>query len=321
MSHYAWFLNPDFPHQTLAMTDSTTALPQLLRCAAPAKINLFLHVVGRRADGYHLLQSVFQLIDLCDWLDFQVLPSEDVIHQNPLPNVPAETDLCVRAARLLQAHVRQQGQSPQGVAIRIEKHIPMGGGLGGGSSDAATTLLALNYLWKIGLSRSDLMTLGLQLGSDVPFFLFGSNAFVEGIGERMQAVQTRKSAFVIIAPGVHVPTPLIFSAKDLTRDSDHVMIADFSSSELSEKESEFGKNDLQAVAENLFPPIKQAVSALSKFGDARMTGSGSCVFCRVSSDIEANVILQQISGQWTAFQASALELHPFAQLLEKKRNF
>lgn len=310
----------------MSVTPNAPELPQLakpaqlLRCPAPAKINLFLHVVGRRADGYHLLQSVFQLIDLADYLDFEVLDSSQIMHRNPLPGVPAESDLCIRAARLLQAQMQANGQPLKGVAIRIDKQIPMGGGLGGGSSDAATTLLALNYLWKIGLSRQDLMKIGLQLGADVPFFLFGANAFVEGIGEQMQAVATRASHLVLIAPGVHVPTQIIFSAKDLTRNSKHVKIADFSSSELS-KESEFGKNDLQAVAENLFPPIQQAIQWLAQFGDARMTGSGSCVFCRFASQAEADAVLEQVPENWKAWQATALELHPFAQLLEKKRNF
>lgn len=295
-------------------------LPELKRCAAPAKINLFLHVVGRRADGYHLLQSVFQLIDLADYLDFTVLAGTEIVQLTPLPGVPAETDLCVRAARLLQQAMLARGQRVQGVAFSVEKNIPMGGGLGGGSSDAATTLLALNYLWQAGFTRQELMQLGLQLGADVPFFVFGENAFVAGIGEQMQAVRTRASSVIVLAPGVHVPTPQIFSAKSLTRNTNVVKIADFSKHEFSEND-EFGKNDLQAVASGLYPQIEEARIWLSQFGDARMSGSGACLFCRIKNDFAQTWIPEKVPVKWRTWITSTVERHPMTQMLDQKQNF
>ena len=198
--------------------------PQLLNCPAPAKLNLFLHITGRRADGYHLLQSVFQLIDRCDTLDFYVRQDGEIHRLNQVLGVPEQDDLVIKAARLLQSYTG----TLQGAEIHLHKNLPMGGGLGGGSSDAATTLIALNHLWKCNLNQQTLMQLGLQLGADVPFFIYGQNAFVEGIGEQMQAVSTPDQWFIVIEPGVHVPTPTIFSAKELTRNTKPVRITDFS---------------------------------------------------------------------------------------------
>ena len=181
-----------------------------IHCQAPAKLNLFLHVTGRRADGYHLLQTAFQLIDRCDTLDIEVREDQAIVRTNDIPDVPAETDLIVRAARLLQQHTGCKC----GANLTLHKILPMGGGLGGGSSDAASTLIALNHLWETNLSKTELMRLGLQLGADVPFFIFGENAFAEGIGEELQPIQTPERWFVIIEPGVQVPTPAIFSAKE-----------------------------------------------------------------------------------------------------------
>ncbi|WP_338846861.1 4-(cytidine 5'-diphospho)-2-C-methyl-D-erythritol kinase [Massilia sp. W12] len=285
-----------------------------LHLTCPAKLNLFLHVVGRREDGYHLLQSVFQLIDLSDTLEIEKAPDAHISRISGLDEVPPEQDLCLRAARLLQDELAARGQPRQGLCYRLHKRIPMGGGLGGGSSDAASMLLGANHLWQGGLQREELMQMAVRLGADVPFFLFGRNAFVEGIGERMQAVHTRASAVVLLAPGVHVPTPQIFSAKDLTRNSDICTIADFSSSELSE-EREFGKNDLQKVATRLFPPIAEALTWLSRFGDARMTGSGSCIFCRVADMAQAQEIVKQVPPQWQAYATQTLSEHPLVKLL------
>ncbi len=284
----------------------------ILGCLAPAKINLFLHVVGRRLDGYHLLQSVFQLLDWGDTLDFQLRDDAQIVHSNPLPGVPAETDLCVRAARLLQQTMHNKGQTIQGCEIRIEKQLPMGGGLGGGSSDAATTLIALNHLWKAGLSRTQLQNLALQLGADVPFFVFGENAFAEGVGEQLQAIASEEAWYVVLAPEVMIPTPQIFSANDLTRNSEHVKIADFSSDAKTLRE--FGRNDLQAVAERLFPVVAEVRKWLEKFGDARMTGSGSCVFCHVEDEFHADVIVK--SAPVKAWKAKTLKRHPLAYLLD-----
>lgn len=274
---------------------------RLLACPAPAKLNLFLHVTGRRADGYHLLQTAFQLIDRCDTLDFEVRDDGQIIRTNDIPGVPAETDLIVRAARLLQ----EKTGCPLGTNLTLHKILPMGGGLGGGSSDAATTLMALNQLWHTGLSKTALMSLGLQLGADVPFFIFGENAFAEGVGEELQAIQTPERWFVVIEPGVQVPTPAIFSAKELTRDSKIVRIADFSSNA-----EMFWKNDLQTVACAMFPEVDEAVRWLSQFGNAKMTGSGACVFCAFADESAADKVIAQMPERWTSWKAKALNRHP-----------
>ena len=274
---------------------------QLLACPAPAKLNLFLHVTGRRADGYHLLQTAFQLIDRCDTLDVEVRNDGQIIRTNDIPGVPAETDLIVRAARLLQEKTR----CPLGANLTLHKILPMGGGLGGGSSDAATTLMALNRLWHTGLNKTELMSIGLQLGADVPFFIFGENAFAEGVGEELQAIQTPERWFVVIEPGVQVPTPAIFSAKELTRDSKIVRIADFSSNA-----EMFWKNDLQTVACAMFPEVDEAVRWLSQFGNAKMTGSGACVFCAFADESAADKVIAQMPERWTSWKAKALNRHP-----------
>lgn len=281
-------------------------------CPAPAKLNLFLHVNGRRADGYHLLQTVFQLIDHGDTLHFDVRADGALVRTTDLPGVPPEADLTIRALRLLQAaYAGRHGRQPPGLDVAITKRLPMGGGLGGGSSDAATALMAANILWRGGFTRAELMALGLQLGADVPFFLFGRNAFAEGVGEQLVAVDTRACWYLVIEPGVAVPTAAIFSAGDLTRDTKPVRIADFSRHMNVEQDfSGFGKNDLQAVATRLFPPVASAVHWLSSFGDARMTGSGACVFCAFSTESAANAVLAQVPAAWRAWSAQALSRHP-----------
>lgn len=288
----------------------------LNNCPAPAKLNLFLHITGRRADGYHLLQTVFQLIDRGDTLHFATRDEGDIRRTSDLPGVPAESDLVVRAARLLQQAVQQRHPDRDidgrlGADIAVEKRLPMGGGVGGGSSDAATTLLALNHLWQAGLSRRELMTLGLQLGADVPFFLFGRNAFAEGVGEELIEVTTPDCWYVVIEPGIGVPTQQIFSATDLTRDTKPVTISDFSETPFG-----FGKNDLQVVAAKLFPPVADAITWLRQFGEARMTGSGACVFCPFMEEQQADAVLKQVPPRWKAWKAKALSQHPLACLLQ-----
>ena len=283
---------------------------ELVDCAAPAKLNLFLHVIGRRDDGYHLLQSVFQLIDLHDTLHFRLRQDHAIVRSTEIDGVTAEQDLTVRAARLLQTEARARGLDVAGVEIAIEKRLPMGGGIGGGSSNAATTLIALNQLWGTGLSRAGLMRLGLALGADVPFFLGGGNAFVEGVGEQLTPIQTPERWFVLIHPGVSVPTPLIFQSPELTRDSKVVKIADF-----SDRLPGFGRNDLQAVAARAFPPVADALDWLSHRADARMTGSGAGVFASFASESDAAATLQQVPDRWRAWKAKALALHPMAHLL------
>jgi 4-diphosphocytidyl-2-C-methyl-D-erythritol kinase len=298
----------------------------LLNCAAPAKLNLFLHVTGRRDDGYHLLQTAFQLIDRGDTLHFTARDDGVIRRLTDVPGVPPESDLIVRAARLLQAAAGATAQQGRGADIAIDKILPMGGGLGGGSSDAATTLMALNHLWQTGLSRAELTALGTQLGADVPFFIFGQNAFAEGIGEQLQAIETPDCWFLVIEPGVSVPTGVIFSSPQLTRDTKPCKITDFSKAykcvgKSTEKspgtdEGMAGfRNDLEAVAAAHFPPVAEALKWLRQFGDARMTGSGACVFCSFEHESQAGEVLQQVPTQWKAWTARAMPQHPLTGLL------
>ncbi|MCA1324061.1 4-(cytidine 5'-diphospho)-2-C-methyl-D-erythritol kinase [Herbaspirillum sp. alder98] len=283
----------------------------LLDCPAPAKLNLFLHVTGRRADGYHLLQTAFQLIDRSDSLDFSQRDDGQIVRTNEVAGVPAESDLVVRAARLLR---EASGQAALGASITVRKRLPMGGGLGGGSSDAATTLLALNHLWQTGMTRAQLMALGLQLGADVPFFLFGQNAFAEGVGEALRPLKTANCWFVVIEPGVLVPTPIIFSSPLLTRDTNVVRITDFPDAQ-KQVASGFGKNDLEMVAKRHFPQIAEAIEWLGNFGKSRMTGSGACVFCAFEHEHQADEVLQQMPSRWIGWKAKAMQEHPLAHLV------
>ena len=286
-------------------------------CPAPAKLNLFLHVTGRRPDGYHLLQTVFQLLDHGDTLHFDLRMDGAIRRTTDVAGVPAASDLIVRAAQLLQQAASARFPGRQfGADVAIIKRLPLGGGLGGGSSDAATTLMALNHLWQTGLTRPELMSLGLQLGADVPFFIFGANAFAEGVGEELQAVATPATWYVVLEPGVGVPTAAIFSAPDLTRDTKPVIISDFLAATIG-----FGKNDLQTVACKLFPPVAEALEWLGQFGQARMTGSGACVFCDVVSEEQADRVLSEMQSKlqsspshWKAWKAKALARHPMADL-------
>jgi 4-diphosphocytidyl-2-C-methyl-D-erythritol kinase len=287
-------------------------------CPAPAKLNLFLHVTGRRPDGYHLLQSVFILIGRSDTLHFDLRDDREIRRLTVVEGVEEDQDLIIRALRLLQAeHQRRHGRLPEGISVRIDKILPMGGGLGGGSSDAATALMAANHLWQTGLTTQELMDLGLPLGADIPFFLFGRDAFVEGIGETMQPVAVPPAWYVVIEPGVQAPTGPIFSAGDLTRDTKPVTIADFSRHTEERKGLvQYGRNDLQGVACRLFPPVAEAVEWLAQYGDARMTGSGACVFSAFGSEREADAVLARVPAQWQGWKAPALQRHPLAARLQ-----
>jgi 4-diphosphocytidyl-2-C-methyl-D-erythritol kinase len=282
----------------------------LNNCPAPAKLNLFLHVTGRRHDGYHLLQTVFQLIDYGDMLHFEVRDDGAIRRTTRVPGIPEESDLIVRAAKLLRTSAISSGTAKYpGADIAIDKRLPLGGGLGGGSSDAATTLIALNHLWQTGLSQAELLALGLQLGADVPFFLFGQNAFAEGVGEKLLPLSTPDHWFVVIEPGISIATKTIFDAPELTRNTKPVTIADFSAAPIG-----FGKNDLQSVAANLFSPVADAVEWLRNYGDARMTGSGACVFCSFEREQQAEQVLNKVPARWKAWKAKAIARHPLANL-------
>ena len=282
------------------MADFSPALNDagFLGFPAPAKLNLFLHVIGRRADGYHLLQSVFQLVDRCDTVWIKPDESGNVVRRNPLAGVPPETDLIWRAARLLQSHT---GCS-MGVTLDLDKRLPMGGGMGGGSSDAATVLLALNRLWGLNLSRKELMAIGLRLGADVPFFLFGRNAFVEGIGEIMTPVPSEDAWYVVLHPAVHVPTPDIFRDPDLTRNTPAIKVRDLAAATTH--------NDLEAVAIRQHPLIAQHIDWLNQYAPARMTGSGSCVFARFASQDETTRVISRLPDFWHGFSVCAMSQHP-----------
>ncbi len=281
-----------------------------LTCSAPAKLNLFLHVVGRRADGYHLLQTLFRFIDLCDTLHFTLRKDGAVRRVNALEGVPPEQDLCVRAARLLQ----QETGCESGVDIELEKRIPMGGGLGGGSSDAATTLLALNRMWELGLSRERLMQLGLSLGADVPVFVFGENAFAEGVGEQLQAYPLPDAWYVVLCPPVQVPTAQIFTHPELTRNTISLTMralprgADFRVGR-GDASLKLG-NDLQAVACKLYPEVATHLQWLTKFSPSLMTGSGACVFAEFPTEAEAQAVWQQLPTNMRGFVARGLQQHP-----------
>ena len=269
-----------------------------ITCPAPAKLNLFLHVTGRRADGYHLLQTMFRFIDLNDTLHFSLRADGSVHRTNDIEGVPEEQDLCVRAARLL----KKETGCELGVDISVEKRIPMGGGLGGGSSDAATTLIALNRLWSLGLSRDHLMELGLQLGADVPVFVFGENAFAEGIGEKLQAYSLPKAWYVVLFPPVHVPTEKIFSHQELTRDSVSIIIRALS--------LQHCRNDLQSAVCSLYPEVASYIAELGKYGRAMMTGSGACVFAEFESRSEADAALKKLPQDMRGVVVQGLMKHP-----------
>jgi 4-diphosphocytidyl-2-C-methyl-D-erythritol kinase len=280
---------------------------------APAKINLFLHIVGRRADGYHLLQSVFRLIDLQDTIYIRIRDDGEIHRASQHPDVPEAQDLTIRAARLLKAHAN----CSLGADIAIEKRIPMGGGLGGGSSDAATVLIALNYLWKLNLSRKALMELGLQLGADVPFFIFGKNAWVEGIGEKIQEIALRANHYLVLAPKIHVSTAQVFNAEELTRNTFPTTIGAFSEMQ------DFLHNDLEAVVCQQYPAVKACLDWLNQYSKARMSGSGASVFIAQKTEIEVNNILRTIPkkiANTELFCASTLGLnqHPLYNLTSEQ---
>jgi len=269
---------------------------------APAKLNLFLHVVGRRADGYHLLQTVFRFVDHGDLLRFSPRTDGAVVLAEPLPGVPPDTDLTVRAARLLQAETGCR----VGVTISLDKRLPMGGGLGGGSSDAATVLLALNHLWCLGLSRPQLQALGLQLGADVPIFVYGRNAFAEGVGEAFTPVALPPAWYVVLEPPVQVPTAGIFCSPALRRDSPTMAAGDWRPG--------MGGNDLQPVAEALHPEIGMHLAWLSAFAPARMTGSGACIFAEFGDRLAAEAVLARLPADMRGWAAAGAVQHPLADL-------
>jgi len=276
------------------------------RWPAPAKLNLFLHVTGRRPDGYHELQTAFQLIDLCDIIAISI--REDGTIERPVGPalVDCESDLTVRAARALQGASGVRS----GASLRVIKRIPLGGGLGGGSSDAATVLLALNELWGCGLSMEELARIGLPLGADVPVFIRGSSAWGQGVGEQLQPLELPPRWFVIIHPGIAISTRTVFQSPELTRNSPLITIRAFCESG--------GRNDCEPVVRARYPEVAEALDWLARSAPARLTGTGSCIFAACASAIEAERLAARVPDRWTSFVARGLSVSPVHAMLRAR---
>jgi 4-diphosphocytidyl-2-C-methyl-D-erythritol kinase len=273
---------------------------------APAKLNLFLHVTGRRPDGYHELQTVFQLIDLCDTIGISVREDGRIERPNGPPGVDPEADLTVRAARALQ----QATGCRLGATLRVRKRIPMGGGLGGGSSDAASVLLGLNEVWGCGLPVDALARLGLPLGADVPVFVRGSSAWGQGVGEDLQPLELPEAWYVVIHPGVAVGTRDVFQSPELTRNSPIITMRAFFESG--------GRNDCEPVVRARFPEVAEALDWLGRFAPARLTGTGSCIFARCATAIDAERLAARVPDRWTSYVARGLNVSPVHELLRRR---
>ena len=273
-------------------------------CLSPAKLNLFLHITGRRNDGYHSLQTAFQLLDWGDTMHFTRNSSGEVSLSMCDLGIPEEENLIIRAACMLQG--LSPGKSP-GVHIEVDKRIPAGGGLGGGSSNAATTLLVLNQLWGLQISAEQLQTMGLALGADVPVFVAGHSAWAEGIGEILTPLELPEFWYLIIQPGCHVSTAKIFSCEQLTRDTSPITLAAFFRGD--------SRNDCQPIVRNLYPEVDNVLKWLDKFGEAKLTGTGACVFASFETKEEADAAKRQLPENWTGFVARGINNSPVLQSL------
>ncbi len=275
-----------------------------LTLLSPAKLNLFLHITGRRADGYHNLQTLFQLLNYGDTLSFTPNTDSRISLQPELPGVAFEQNLIIKAVRALAPFKPVNA----GVDIQLEKRLPMGGGIGGGSSNAATTLVALNHLWNCNLSKAQLQSIGLTLGADVPVFINAQTAWAEGVGEQLLPVKTPAKWFLVVQPDCHVSTAEIFSNKDLTRDTSAIKVAAFL--------ERGGKNDCEALVKSLYPPVNEAVTWLQKFDrNAKMTGTGACVFASFESVEEAQQVQAQLPKHLPGFVAQGVNQSPLYKLL------
>ena len=256
---------------------------------APAKLNLFLHITGRRADGYHLLQTIFQFMDFGDKLYFKPTNNGEISLSPAVEGVNNDDNIIIKAARLLQIKTA----SHFGADITLEKNIPMGGGLGGGSSDAATTLLALNKLWNTNLSKQELMSLGVTLGADVPVFIYGESAWAEGVGEKLTTVSPPEPWYLIIFPAININTGTIFSSKELTRDKLPIRIRDFLNGQT--------ENVFEPVVCKRYPEVQEAINWLKQFSEARMTGTGACIFASFNTEQNAQEVASQVPDKWQTF--------------------
>ena len=252
----------------------------MIRVPAPSKLNLFLHITGRRENGYHELQSIFQLVDLCDWLEFESRPDQQIYIEG-LNSVDLNQNLIYKATQILKPYA----QTATGLSIHLEKNIPMGAGLGGGSSDAATTLIVVNQLWQCGLNTEQLADLAVQLGADVPIFVHGLNAWAEGIGEHLTFIDLDQKQYIVLKPDCFISTQLLFSQKTLTRNTKS---STFCAYQL--KPSDFG-NNFEPLARSLYPEVDEAMQYLDQFGVAKLTGTGACVFTEVTSDMNIDDVL------------------------------
>ncbi len=282
-------------------------VPASCHWPAPAKLNLFLHVTGRRPDGYHLLQTVFQILDYGDLLDFAVRSDGRILRKANYAGVDPEQDLVVRAAQALKSVTACKA----GVEITVHKKLPMGGGLGGGSSNAATTLVALNQLWSLGLALDELAQIGLKLGADVPVFVRGRTAWAEGVGEILENIETEPCWYVVIMPGCQVPTGRIFNAPDLTRHTPPITIRAFLKGA--------GNNDCEPVVRQLYPEVATVLDWLGRHGDARLTGTGSCVFAGFETEQKARSVCADVPSKWQAFVARGVNRSPLLDRLEQEQ--
>ncbi|MGO2880162.1 MAG: 4-(cytidine 5'-diphospho)-2-C-methyl-D-erythritol kinase [Halomonas sp.] len=285
-------------------------MPASLTLPAPAKLNRMLHIVGRRDDGYHELQTLFQIVDISDQLTLTLREDSDITLATPINGVAHDDNLMVRAARLLQ---RSAGTSPKampGATLTIEKKLPMGGGLGGGSSNAATVLLGLNKLWQLGLSMEALARLGLQLGADVPVFIYGHSAWAEGVGEKLTSVTLDTPWFVIIHPKVSVSTPLIFQDPELTRDSRPITMARALQGGASE-----WRNDCEAIVKKRYPLVAEALDWLAQYAPVRLTGTGACLFATFESEQTARTVAELAAQCWPTWVARGLNTSPLQDAL------
>jgi 4-diphosphocytidyl-2-C-methyl-D-erythritol kinase len=289
---------------TPAASGSPVRLPGAeTRWPAPAKLNLFLHVTGQRPDGYHNLQTLFQLIDLADEIGITLRDDARIERLGGPADIPPESDLVIRAARALQSATGTR----LGANLRVRKRIPAGGGLGGGSSDAATTLLALNHLWGTDLTPAQLAEIGLTLGSDVPVFVYGSSAWAEGRGEILEPVELPERWYAVIHPRVHVATPLIFQAPELTRNSPKITMRAFFQAG--------GRNDCEGIVRTRFPEVAEALDWLARFAPARLTGTGACLFAAFTRAIDAERVAAKVPDRWTGFVARGLNTSPVHERL------
>ncbi|WP_226645767.1 4-(cytidine 5'-diphospho)-2-C-methyl-D-erythritol kinase [Microbulbifer variabilis] len=295
----------------------------MLTLPAPAKLNLILRILGRRPDGYHELQTLFQILDYGDTLEFSLRNDGVISVDAGSLDVLEQDNLVYRAALLLRKSVQKQNVALPGAHIHLSKKLPHGGGIGGGSSDAATTLLGLNYLWQCHLSIENLAELGRQLGADIPVFVRGHTAWAEGVGEKLTPLCTEKRHYLIVAPGCQVSTAKIFSHSRLTRDSTAITLAALREGQLnerplsSEKLELFSGNDCQALVESLYPEVRDAREWLQQFAPAQLTGTGACVFAAFETEQAARAVLAKLPRKWQGFVASGVQVSPVHQRLAK----